>query len=149
MRWKIYSLIFSKVPLENSWIIDWFVSVAENRSTAPKDPLTLSFLLNLSDGIIEQPSRILIMTSNHPEQIDQVVSILNKNSNDVQHPLSRKWSNFFSMKKIRLMFFNFMIMFIHQLISSQYVCRYRMENLLYNYLLNNQYQILLLKQRKR
>ncbi|CAF3660239.1 unnamed protein product [Adineta steineri] len=38
--------------------------------TAPKDPLTLSFLLNLIDGIIEQPSRILIMTSNHPEQID-------------------------------------------------------------------------------
>ncbi|CAF4207043.1 unnamed protein product, partial [Adineta steineri] len=30
--------------------------------TAPKDPLTLSFLLNLIDGIIEQPSRILIMT---------------------------------------------------------------------------------------
>ncbi|CAF1349771.1 unnamed protein product [Adineta ricciae] len=37
---------------------------------APKDPLTLSFLLNLIDGIIEQPSRILIMTTNHPEQID-------------------------------------------------------------------------------
>ncbi|CAF2058514.1 unnamed protein product [Rotaria magnacalcarata] len=36
----------------------------------PKDPLTLSFLLNLIDGIIEQPSRILIMTTNHPEQID-------------------------------------------------------------------------------
>ncbi|CAM4771966.1 unnamed protein product [Rotaria magnacalcarata] len=36
----------------------------------PKDPLTLSFLLNLIDGIIEQPSRMLIMTTNHPEQID-------------------------------------------------------------------------------
>ncbi|CAF2031367.1 unnamed protein product [Rotaria magnacalcarata] len=38
--------------------------------TVPNDPLTLSFLLNLIDGIIEQPSRILIMTTNHPEQID-------------------------------------------------------------------------------
>ncbi|CAF4193369.1 unnamed protein product [Adineta steineri] len=35
-----------------------------------QDPLTLSFLLNLIDGIIEQPSRILIMTTNHPDQID-------------------------------------------------------------------------------
>jgi len=41
----------------------------DNPVTA-QDPLTLSFLLNLIDGIIEQPSRILIMTTNHPDQID-------------------------------------------------------------------------------
>jgi ATP-dependent 26S proteasome regulatory subunit len=47
-----------------------FVWIIGDDKTIPKDPLTLSFLLNLIDGIIEQPSRILIMTTNHPEQID-------------------------------------------------------------------------------
>ena len=47
-----------------------YIWISDNDPAALKDPLTLSFLLNLIDGIIEQPSRILIMTSNHPEQID-------------------------------------------------------------------------------
>ena len=34
------------------------------------DEITLSFLLNLFDGIMETPGRIMIMTSNHPEQLD-------------------------------------------------------------------------------
>jgi hypothetical protein len=37
------------------------------------DVLTLSFLLNLFDGILETPGRILIMSSNHPEKIDKAV----------------------------------------------------------------------------
>ena len=34
------------------------------------EKLTLGFVLNLLDGILETPGRILIMTSNHPEMLD-------------------------------------------------------------------------------
>jgi ATP-dependent 26S proteasome regulatory subunit len=49
--------------------------------------LTLSFLLNLIDGIIEQPSRILIMTTNHPEQIDP--ALLRPGRVDIKHEFKR------------------------------------------------------------
>lgn len=35
------------------------------------DKVTLSFLLNLIDGILETPGRIIIMTSNFPERLDK------------------------------------------------------------------------------
>ena len=35
--------------------------------------LTLSFLLNLFDGVLETPGRILIMTSNYPEKLDKAL----------------------------------------------------------------------------
>lgn len=34
------------------------------------DGLTLSFLLNLLDGVLETPGRILVITSNYPEKLD-------------------------------------------------------------------------------
>ncbi len=37
------------------------------------DKLNLSCLLNLIDGIIETPGRIIIMTSNYPEKIDEAL----------------------------------------------------------------------------
>ncbi len=37
------------------------------------DKLTLSFLLNLLDGVLETPGRILIMTSNYPEKLDKAL----------------------------------------------------------------------------
>ncbi|AYV81583.1 MAG: putative AAA+ family ATPase [Harvfovirus sp.] len=37
------------------------------------DPLTLAFLLNLIDGTLEQPGRILIFTTNYPEKIDDAL----------------------------------------------------------------------------
>lgn len=37
------------------------------------DGLNLSFLLNLLDGILETPGRILIMTTNHPEKLDKAL----------------------------------------------------------------------------
>jgi len=36
--------------------------------------LTLSILLNVLDGILETPGRILIMTSNHPERLDPALT---------------------------------------------------------------------------
>lgn len=36
--------------------------------------LNLSFLLNLLDGVLETPGRILIMTSNYPEKLDRALT---------------------------------------------------------------------------
>ena len=36
----------------------------------PKDQLNLSGLLNVLDGVVDTPGRIVIMTSNHPEMLD-------------------------------------------------------------------------------
>lgn len=37
------------------------------------DPLTLSHILNVIDGPLETPGRILIITSNHPEKLDKAL----------------------------------------------------------------------------
>ncbi len=37
------------------------------------DAITLSFLLNLLDGVLETPGRILIITTNHPEKLDRAL----------------------------------------------------------------------------
>ena len=37
------------------------------------EKLNLSILLNILDGVLEQPGRILIMTSNHPEKLDKAL----------------------------------------------------------------------------
>ncbi len=37
------------------------------------DGITLSFILNLLDGILETPGRILIITSNYPEKLDKAL----------------------------------------------------------------------------
>jgi len=38
-----------------------------------KDPLTLSHILNILDGLLETPGRILIITTNHPEKLDSAL----------------------------------------------------------------------------
>ena len=47
----------------------------EDKRPAPVHPekLTLSFLLNLLDGVVETPGRIIIMTSNYPERLDKAL----------------------------------------------------------------------------
>jgi SpoVK/Ycf46/Vps4 family AAA+-type ATPase len=37
------------------------------------EQLNLSFLLNLLDGVLETPGRILIITTNHPERLDRAL----------------------------------------------------------------------------
>lgn len=44
-------------------------SIKSNINDSEK--LNLSFILNLMDGILETPGRILIVTSNHPEKLDK------------------------------------------------------------------------------
>ncbi|AYV81680.1 MAG: putative AAA+ family ATPase [Harvfovirus sp.] len=38
-----------------------------------KDKLTLSYLLNIIDGVLEQSNRVIIMTTNKPEKIDKAL----------------------------------------------------------------------------
>ena len=38
-----------------------------------KEEITLAFVLNLLDGILETPGRIIILTSNHPEKLDEAL----------------------------------------------------------------------------
>lgn len=61
--------------------IDCMTDVTLDRSSpdAPKttensgDAVTLSFLLNLLDGVLETPGRILVITSNYPEKLDKAL----------------------------------------------------------------------------
>lgn len=45
----------------------------DKKELEDNDKLTLSSLLNLLDGILETPGRILIMTSNHPDRLDKAL----------------------------------------------------------------------------
>ena len=51
--------------------------IPSTASTAPEggsgDAVTLSFLLNLLDGVLETPGRILVITSNYPEKLDKAL----------------------------------------------------------------------------
>ncbi len=38
-----------------------------------KEQLTLAFILNLLDGILETPGRIIILTTNHPDKLDSAL----------------------------------------------------------------------------
>ena len=64
--------------------IDCLTDVVLDRALAPSaqlqtniaphnEVLTLSFLLNLLDGVLETPGRILVITSNYPERIDKAL----------------------------------------------------------------------------
>jgi hypothetical protein len=44
-----------------------------NKMSNPDDELNLSFLLNIFDGILENPGRIIILTSNYPDKIDKAL----------------------------------------------------------------------------
>ena len=47
--------------------------IDQNKQDQKKDKLTLSFILNLIDGILEQPGRIIIFTTNKPEILDKAL----------------------------------------------------------------------------
>ena len=43
----------------------------KQKNASDGDAITLSFLLNLLDGVLETPGRILVITSNYPERLDK------------------------------------------------------------------------------
>lgn len=45
----------------------------QNIKEENKEQLTLAFILNLLDGILETPGRIIILTTNHPEKLDSAL----------------------------------------------------------------------------
>ncbi len=48
-------------------------SAEQKKKSQHNEVLTLSFLLNLLDGVLETPGRILVITSNYPERIDKAL----------------------------------------------------------------------------
>ena len=46
---------------------------SNNNNSNNSSTLNLSFLLNLFDGVLETPNRLLIMTSNYPDKIDSAL----------------------------------------------------------------------------
>ena len=48
-------------------------SISRTSDGMQTSQIDLSFLLNLLDGVLELPGRIIIMTSNHPEQLDHAL----------------------------------------------------------------------------
>uniref|UniRef100_A0A6C0IDC5 AAA+ ATPase domain-containing protein n=1 Tax=viral metagenome TaxID=1070528 RepID=A0A6C0IDC5_9ZZZZ len=44
-----------------------------NKKSEDSNKVDLSFLLNLLDGVLENPGRIVIMTSNHPDTLDSAL----------------------------------------------------------------------------
>jgi len=64
-----------KVEVEDETIVDPTTKrpfAAQGHHTQ-NQKLNLSILLNILDGVLEQPGRILIMTSNHPEKLDKAL----------------------------------------------------------------------------
>ena len=47
------------------------IPIAINKKQEDDEELNLSYILNLFDGILEQPNRIVILTSNRPEILDK------------------------------------------------------------------------------
>ncbi len=48
-------------------------SIVSHEASQDGDAVTLSFLLNLLDGVLETPGRILVITSNYPEKLDKAL----------------------------------------------------------------------------
>jgi SpoVK/Ycf46/Vps4 family AAA+-type ATPase len=80
---KIYDIPIDKriIVLEDIDCLSDVVLERENKddtkltddNIASSEKLNLSVILNILDGILEQPGRIIIMTSNHPEKLDKAL----------------------------------------------------------------------------
>ena len=73
---------YSHPPKNNTHTLDNFkinISKEDNfkinatKEDINSDPLTLAFLLNLFDGILETPGRIMFMTTNHPDKLSKAL----------------------------------------------------------------------------
>ena len=68
------------------------------------DELTLSFILNLIDGIRETPGRIIILTSNHYDQLDKAlirpgrIDITLEMKNASRNTINQIYENFYNDK---------------------------------------------------
>ena len=63
------SISYNQVPQDKNNISYSTIDIPEDTS----EQLTLSYILNILDGILETPGRILIMTSNYPDKLDKAL----------------------------------------------------------------------------
>ena len=54
-------------------ILDKLIDNNKSQTVNPDDELSLSCILNIFDGIIEMPGRIIILTTNYPDKIDKAL----------------------------------------------------------------------------
>ena len=64
----------SPIVLKRDYVPHVEVSPASSRRTVEEPNFTLSDLLNVLDGTVETPGRILVMTTNHPEPLDPALT---------------------------------------------------------------------------
>ena len=63
------SISSNQIPQDINNMSNTTIDIPEDTS----EQLTLSYMLNILDGILETPGRILIMTSNYPEKLDKAL----------------------------------------------------------------------------
>ena len=65
---------FSEIKIKSELeILSKLTDISYKNKTSPEDELNLSCLLNIFDGILETPGRIIILTSNYPDKIDKAL----------------------------------------------------------------------------
>jgi ATP-dependent Zn protease len=65
---------FSEIKVKSELeILSKFTDLSYKKIPSPEDELNLSCLLNIFDGILETPGRIIILTSNYPDKIDKAL----------------------------------------------------------------------------
>jgi hypothetical protein len=62
--------VFEDVDCLSSVVLDRAQQDPAHSAEVEGDGITLSFFLNLLDGILETPGRLIIMTTNYPERLD-------------------------------------------------------------------------------
>lgn len=65
--------VLEDIDCQSNLVLDRSLQNHENASETCPDSLDLSFLLNLLDGVLETPGRIIIMTSNFHEKLDRAL----------------------------------------------------------------------------
>jgi hypothetical protein len=70
----ITSLIFNGEKINMDWqLLNKLSDITTKKNSNPDDELNLSCLLNIFDGILEMPGRIIILTTNYPDKIDKAL----------------------------------------------------------------------------
>ena len=67
------TIVLSRKKKEKENVEEKEMSNLKSSYFSNKDPLTLSHILNIIDGPLEAPGRMLIITSNHPEKLDEAL----------------------------------------------------------------------------
>jgi len=66
--------LFSSDRMNMDWqLLNKLTDLSFKKNNDPDDELNLSCLLNIFDGILEMPGRIIILTTNYPDKIDKAL----------------------------------------------------------------------------